>query len=98
MCRLHVKLPRTTIRGGQWPRCCRSHRISLYRARGYAGTLARKSVAVQEKRVDDQAFYQLFLLDPNGVKIELNFDVDEVNKVGPELLSENLKIARQISM
>ena len=27
------------------------------------------------------ALYQLFLLDPTGVKVELNFDVDEINSV-----------------
>ncbi len=67
-----------------------------FRCTGLAETLAhlrRKSVAVQKRRVDDQALYQLFLLDPNGVKVELNFDADEVKEVDPELLGEDLKMA-----
>ncbi|HIO32940.1 MAG TPA: hypothetical protein EYN24_00215 [Gammaproteobacteria bacterium] len=59
--------------------------------------MRRKSVAVQKRRVDDQALYQLFLLDPNGVKVELNFDADEVKEVDPELLSEDLKMAQKDS-
>lgn len=38
--------------------------------------------------------FQLFLLDPNGVKAELNFDADEVTKVDPELLNEHLVMAQ----
>ena len=71
-----------------------------FRCTGLAETLAhlrRKSVAVQKRRVDDQALYQLFLLDPNGVKVELNFDADEVKEVDPELLGEDLKMARKDS-
>ena len=67
-----------------------------FRCTGLAETLThlrRKSVAVQKRRVDDQALYQLFLLDPNGVKVELNFDADEVKEVDPELLGEDLKMA-----
>ena len=67
-----------------------------FRCTGLAETLThlrRKSVAVQKRRVDDQALYQLFLLDPNGVKVELNFDADEVKGVDPELLGEDLKMA-----
>ena len=48
--------------------------------------LREKKVDVKHRRVNDQALYQLFLLDPNGVKVELNFDVDEVNSVENELL------------
>jgi hypothetical protein len=36
-------------------------------------------------------------LDPNGVKVELNFDADEVKEVDPELLGEDLKMARKDS-
>ena len=51
--------------------------------------LREKKVDFQHRRVNDQALYQLFLLDPNGVKVELNFDVDEVNSVEDELLLDD---------
>ena len=51
--------------------------------------LREKKVDVKHRRVNDQALYQLFLLDPNGVKVELNFDVDEVNSVEDELLLDD---------
>jgi len=35
--------------------------------------LKRHGVEFKERQVDDQGLYQLFLLDPNGVKVELNF-------------------------
>ena len=51
--------------------------------------LREKKVDVKHRRVNDQALYQLFLLDPNGVKVELNFDVNEVNSVEDELLLDD---------
>jgi hypothetical protein len=51
--------------------------------------LSEKKVDVKHRRVNDQALYQLFLLDPNGVKVELNFDVDEVNSVEDERLLDD---------
>jgi len=47
-----------------------------FRCTGLDETLARlKAAGVEfnERQVDDQALYQLFLFDPNGVKVELNF-------------------------
>lgn len=35
--------------------------------------LTRLGIDFKERQVDAQGLYQLFLLDPNGVKIELNF-------------------------
>jgi len=64
-----------------------------FRCTGLAETLEHlrsKSVSVQKRQVDDQALYQLFLLDPNGVKVELNFDAEEVKDVDPEYLDDNL--------
>ncbi len=49
-------------------------------ATGLDATIARlhdKGVAFTERRADLVAAYQLFLLDPNGVKIELNFPAAE---------------------
>ena len=58
--------------------------------------LREKKINVKHRRVDDQALYQLFLLDPNGVKVELNFDVDEniigglIVKVGSKMIDTSL--------
>ena len=51
--------------------------------------LREKKIDVKHRRVHDQALYQLFLLDPNGVKVELIFDVDEVDSIEEELLLGN---------
>jgi catechol 2,3-dioxygenase-like lactoylglutathione lyase family enzyme len=40
--------------------------------------LTKLGVEFKERQVDDQGLYQLFLFDPNGVKVELNFEVAEV--------------------
>ena len=40
--------------------------------------------------VNDQGLFQLFMLDPNGVKVELNFSNDEVQGVEPELMAAAL--------
>ena len=39
--------------------------------------LKNKGVDFKERRVNNQGLYQLFLLDPNGVKVELNFESAE---------------------
>ena len=47
-----------------------------FRASGLAAiidTLKRNNVEFKERQGDDQGLYQLFLFDPNGVKVELNF-------------------------
>jgi catechol 2,3-dioxygenase-like lactoylglutathione lyase family enzyme len=47
-----------------------------FRATGLEATIAhleRHAIAFQERRVNDQGLYQLFLHDPNGIKVELNF-------------------------
>jgi len=51
-----------------------------FRATDLAETIAhldRLGIAYKERQVDDQGLYQLFLLDPNGVKVELNFAASE---------------------
>jgi catechol 2,3-dioxygenase-like lactoylglutathione lyase family enzyme len=47
-----------------------------FRASGLEATiehLKRNNIEFKERQVDDQGLYQLFLFDPNGVKVELNF-------------------------
>jgi len=51
-----------------------------FRATGLTEMLAhldRLGIAYTERQVDDQGLYQLFLFDPNGVKVELNFSAAE---------------------
>jgi catechol 2,3-dioxygenase-like lactoylglutathione lyase family enzyme len=53
-----------------------------FRATGLDETierLGRLGVEFKERQVDDQGLYQLFLFDPNGVKIELNFAAAEAS-------------------
>ncbi|MNT90087.1 hypothetical protein D3C72_2309220 [compost metagenome] len=51
--------------------------------------LAAKGVDFRERRVDDQGLYQLFLFDPNGVKVELNFPGGEAIGLTPEVNAKN---------
>lgn len=39
--------------------------------------LESKNVEFTRRQVNDQALVQLFLIDPNGLKVELNFPADE---------------------
>ncbi|MGO9787094.1 MAG: VOC family protein [Stellaceae bacterium] len=39
--------------------------------------LQRLKIEFKERQVDDQGLYQLFLFDPNGVKVELNYQAAE---------------------
>jgi catechol 2,3-dioxygenase-like lactoylglutathione lyase family enzyme len=41
------------------------------------GHLERLGIGFTERQVNDQGLYQLFLFDPNGVKVELNFAAAE---------------------
>ena len=47
-------------------------------------------VPFTRRMVNDQGLYQLFLMDPNDVKIELNFVNSEVNGVRAELMASDL--------
>ncbi|AZG09961.1 hypothetical protein EGT29_20040 [Pigmentiphaga sp. H8] len=49
-----------------------------------AGLRARQ-VDFRQRRVNAQGLYQLFLFDPNGVKVELNFPADEAVGLEPEI-------------
>jgi len=51
-----------------------------FRATGLKEMLAhfdKLGVEFKERQVDDQGLYQLFLFDPNGVKVELNYPASE---------------------
>jgi catechol 2,3-dioxygenase-like lactoylglutathione lyase family enzyme len=52
--------------------------------------LRAEGVDFKQRMVSDQGLYQLFLFDPNGVKIELNYANDEARGLRPELLASEL--------
>jgi catechol 2,3-dioxygenase-like lactoylglutathione lyase family enzyme len=52
--------------------------------------LTRLDVPFKQRMVNDQGLYQLFLIDPNGVKIELNFSNAEAKGIKPELMAAEL--------
>jgi len=65
-----------------------------FRCAGLKDTMERlsaRSVEFKRRQVDDQGLFQLFLFDPNGVKIELNFEASEVKGIKPELMASALE-------
>ena len=52
--------------------------------------LEREKIAFTRRRANGQALFQLFFYDPNGIKIELNFDAAEADGVAPELTAAEL--------
>lgn len=44
--------------------------------------LRARNITFNERMVSDQGLYQLFLFDPNGVKVELNFANEEAIRHG----------------
>jgi catechol 2,3-dioxygenase-like lactoylglutathione lyase family enzyme len=64
-----------------------------FRATGLIDMIAhleRKGVAFRERRVDNQGLYQLFVIDPDGVKVELNFEAWEAAGREPEVTAAAL--------
>jgi len=66
-----------------------------FRCTGLAQTIAHlraEGVPFQQRMVSDQELYQLFLFDPNGVKVELNFANSEAIEHGirPEVMASEL--------
>lgn len=52
--------------------------------------LRRHNVSFRQRMVSDKGLFQLFLIDPNGVKIELNFSNAEAQGISPELMASGL--------
>lgn len=50
----------------------------------------RLGVAFKERQVSSQGLYQLFLFDPNGIKIELNFPNAEAKGRQPGVMASDL--------
>ena len=64
-----------------------------FRATGLRQTLEhlrRRGIAFTQRRASGQALFQLFLYDPNGIKIELNFAAAEAEGIEPELMASDL--------
>lgn len=64
-----------------------------FRATGLNDTMAHlksRGIDFTQRMVSDQGLFQLFLLDPNGVKVELNFSNEEAAGVAPELMASEL--------
>jgi len=64
-----------------------------FRATGLRQTLEhlrRCGIEFTQRRASDQALFQLFLYDPNGIKIELNFAATEAAGIAPELMASDL--------
>lgn len=58
--------------------------------RGMMEHLRDKKVEFRQRMVSDQGLFQLFLFDPNGVKVELNFSNAEAQGINPELMASAL--------
>jgi len=52
--------------------------------------LKKEKVQFSQRRANGQALFQLFFLDPNGIKIELNYDAAEAEGIAPELMASDL--------
>lgn len=64
-----------------------------FRASGLRQMIAHlksQNIAFSQRRANGQALFQLFFHDPNGIKIELNFDAAEAQGIEPELMASDL--------
>ena len=64
-----------------------------FRATGLKDMLAdlkARGIEFKTRQVNHAALFQIFLIDPNGVKIELNFENEEADGVTPELMASDL--------
>jgi len=63
-----------------------------FRATGLESMMAHlksAGIAFSERRASNQALYQLFLHDPNDIKIELNFDAAEAEGMRAEVMASD---------
>ena len=69
-----------------------------FRARGLRQMiqhLRAEGVPFSQRRANGQALFQLFFHDPNGIKIELNFDAAEAEGIAAELMASELIATRR---
>ena len=63
-----------------------------FRATGLREMMQRlrdEKIDFSQRRANGQALYQLFFLDPNGIKIELNYAGPEAEGLVPELMASD---------
>jgi catechol 2,3-dioxygenase-like lactoylglutathione lyase family enzyme len=64
-----------------------------FRATGLRGMLEhlrKERIAFSQRRANGEALFQLFLYDPNGIKVELNYAAEEAQGIEPELMASDL--------
>ncbi len=64
-----------------------------FRATGLSETMAHlksRGIEFTQRMVSDRGLFQLFLIVPNGVKVELNFSNEEAAGIAPELIASEL--------
>ena len=64
-----------------------------FHANGLRETIAHlqaHNIEFNQRQVDDQGLYQLFMFDPNGIKVELNFDAAEAKGLQAEVMASAL--------
>ncbi len=52
--------------------------------------LDAKGVGYTKRQVDDQGLFQIFLMDPNDVKVELNFANEEALEIHADIMAADL--------
>lgn len=52
--------------------------------------LRTERVPFTQRKANGQALFQLFLYDPNGIKVELNYSAGEAEGIEPELMASDL--------
>ena len=52
--------------------------------------LQSNKIEFTRRMVSDQSLFQLFLIDPNGLKVELNYSNSEAEGIKPELMASAL--------
>ena len=61
--------------------------------RAMLGHLRAQGVRFSQRRANGQALFQLFFLDPNGIKIELNYAAEEAHGIERELRASESMMA-----
>ena len=64
-----------------------------FRATGLKDMIDRLTglgIDFQQRQVNDQGLYQLFLFDPNGVKVELNYENAEAADIEADVMASDL--------
>jgi catechol 2,3-dioxygenase-like lactoylglutathione lyase family enzyme len=52
--------------------------------------LRKEKIPFTQRRANGQALFQIFMLDPNGIKVELNYAAHEAEGIAPELMASQL--------